>query len=106
MALMALVFVRLTSRAGVTAPHRLTIEAIHHTSLFMPSRIHEFGTAVKVVSVPKARPNLNVNVLDQNTASARGLPASTLVLDEETGAAKALVNATSLTALRNAAGSV
>ncbi|KAG8695928.1 hypothetical protein FRC08_007460, partial [Ceratobasidium sp. 394] len=35
-----------------------------------------------------------------------GLPATTLVLDEETGGVRAIVNSRALTALRNAAGSV
>ena len=113
--LMALVFVRLSSRVGIVSPQRTSIEGIHHTALFMPSRIHEFGSAVKVVSVPKPKPNINTSTsalspegVDRNAVTFpgrhKGLPASTLVLDEQTGSARALVNATNLTALRNAAG--
>ncbi|KAH9017785.1 hypothetical protein EDB83DRAFT_2437150 [Lactarius deliciosus] len=60
----------------------------------MPARIPDIGTTIKVVSVP---------LLSGDT---RGIPASTLVLDEKSGATKALVNARALTALRTAAGSV
>ena len=58
----------------------------------MPARIPDIGTTIKVVSVP---------LLSGDT---RGIPASTLVIDEKTGATKALVNARSLTAIRTAAG--
>ncbi|EIW78001.1 NAD(P)-binding protein [Coniophora puteana RWD-64-598 SS2] len=75
-------------------PHRTTINMSHHKSLFMPSRVASIGTAIKIVSVPTSP-----------VAQSGGLPASTLVLDEQTGRAKAIVNARSLTALRNAAGS-
>jgi ornithine cyclodeaminase len=51
------------------------------------------GTAVKVVCVPAE-------------SDPRGLPGTTLVLDEVTGGVKAVVNARNLTALRNAAGSL
>ncbi|KAH8979436.1 hypothetical protein EDB92DRAFT_1955162 [Lactarius akahatsu] len=57
----------------------------------MPARIADIGTTIKVVSVP---------LLSGDT---RGIPASTLVLDEKSGATKALVNARALTALRTAA---
>ncbi|KAJ7787395.1 hypothetical protein B0H14DRAFT_284366 [Mycena olivaceomarginata] len=72
----------------------------NHTALFMPARIAQGplatlrGTSVKVVCVPTS------------PADSRGLPASTLVLDEETGAVRAIMNASNLTALRNAAGSL
>ena len=55
-----------------------------------------FGTAMKVVSVPSASA--------PDEIKQKGLPASTIVLDEITGEVKALVNASKLTALRNAAG--
>lgn len=77
-------------------PHRTSMPTRNHTALFMPARIAYplslSGTSIKVVSVPKSPTDL------------RGLPASTLVLDEDTGAVRALINATNLTALRNAAG--
>ncbi|CAK5274492.1 unnamed protein product [Mycena citricolor] len=80
------------------APHRSSISTPNHTILFMPARIERpvglLGTSIKVVSVPSS------------PADKRGLPASTLVMDEGTGAVKAIVNAAGLTALRNAAGSL
>ncbi|KAH0580482.1 hypothetical protein H2248_001981 [Termitomyces sp. 'cryptogamus'] len=81
----------------IDTPHRTTIPMQGHTALFMPARLahsHLRGTALKAVSVP------------QTSGDTRGLPASTIVIDEETGAVKALVNARSLTAFRNAAGSL
>jgi ornithine cyclodeaminase/alanine dehydrogenase-like protein (mu-crystallin family) len=94
------VFTCLSSRSyDISAPHRTSIQSANHTALFMPSRINAIGTAIKVVSVPTS----------DSSDAARipcGLPASTIVLDEHTGAVKALVNARSLTALRTAAGSV
>ncbi|KAH7914929.1 hypothetical protein BJ138DRAFT_999122 [Hygrophoropsis aurantiaca] len=90
---MASTFHRLTTGIGFTSPHRTSISMEQHTTLFMPSRVADMGTAIKVVSVP-------------TLPDIRGLPASTLVLDEVTGGVKAIVNARSLTALRTAAGSV
>lgn len=78
--------------ARVLAPHRTAIDTPSHRVLFMPARVADIGTTVKVVSVPLI------------SGDTRGLPASTLVLDETTGATRALVNARSLTALRTAAG--
>ncbi|KAJ6516779.1 hypothetical protein C8R47DRAFT_960882 [Mycena vitilis] len=89
-------------------PPRITIPTQNHTALFMPARIAPArpgtlrGTSIKVVCVPTSSTDL------------RGLPASTLVLDEDTGAVKAMqsslpdaiLNASTLTALRNAAGSL
>jgi ornithine cyclodeaminase/alanine dehydrogenase-like protein (mu-crystallin family) len=74
------------------SPHRTTIDTESHRVLFMPARIDGIGTSIKVVSVPLLSDDV------------RGLPASTLILDENTGAVRALVNARSLTALRTAAG--
>lgn len=73
-------------------PLRSSISSDQHTTLFMPARLNQHGTTVKIVSVPKS------------SEDSRGLPASTLVLDEETGGVRAIINARSLTALRNAAG--
>lgn len=80
---------------NVTIPHRSTITSKNHNVLFMPSRLSEIGTAIKIVSVPiaSAPPELK----------ARGLPGSTMVIDETTGNVVAVVNARKLTALRNAA---
>ena len=107
--LMAEVFALISSkspRQHVSMPPRIVIPTLHHTALFMPAHIGNKtssdldiskpgfalgGTAVKVVCVPvKSDP--------------RGLPGTTLVLDEVTGGVKAIVNARNLTALRNAAG--
>lgn len=97
--LMAKVFSCLSSPAQTPpttyTPLRTLIPTANHTALFMPARISDkylLGTTVKVVCVPR------------NAGDTNGLPASTIVLDETTGAAKAIVNARGLTALRNAAG--
>ena len=102
-ALMASVFSRLSSPSSATnanssiiQPHRTVVPTTHHTALFMPSRVGGARTTMKVVSVPA--PDAPTDV------KARGLPASTLVMDERTGAVRAVVNARLLTALRNAAG--
>lgn len=101
--LMADVFALISSkdpRQRVSMPPRIVIPTLHHTALFMPAHIGSTGlepvfalggTAVKVVCVPAE-------------SDPRGLPATTLVLDEVTGSVKAVVNARNLTALRNAAG--
>lgn len=95
--LMAGVFSQLSSSdPGIVQPHRTTIATQNHTALFMPSRIASSGTTLKVVSVPSASAPEDVK--------ARGLPASTIVMDEHGGHVKAIVNARLLTALRNAAG--
>ncbi|KAJ7641506.1 hypothetical protein FB45DRAFT_900374 [Roridomyces roridus] len=97
--LMARVFYTLSSNKDATSftPHRIIIPTPNHSALFMPARIATpllSGTSVKIVCVPKSPTDL------------RGLPASTLVLDEDTGSVKAILNAKKLTALRNAAGSL
>ncbi|KAL5482599.1 hypothetical protein ACEPAI_9193 [Sanghuangporus weigelae] len=92
--LMGRVFDRFHSQDRISLPHRTSITTDAYSVLFMPARIDDFGTTIKTVSVPG--PN----------SSRDGVQATTLLLDEETGAVKAIVNATSLTALRNAAGSV
>jgi len=111
--LMAEVFALISSeeaRERVSMPPRIVIPTLHHTALFMPAHIGNTkisteapdrpspgfvlgGTAVKVVCVPA-------------NSDPRGLPGTTLVLDEVTGSVKAVVNARNLTALRNAAGSL
>ncbi|KAJ7582530.1 hypothetical protein C8J56DRAFT_955029 [Mycena floridula] len=93
--LMAEVFFALSGSAGTcSSPLRTAISMKQHKTLFMPARLDSIGTAIKVVSVPTL------------PGDQRGLPATTLVLDENTGAVKAIVNARSLTALRNAGGSL
>ncbi|KAF8578066.1 NAD(P)-binding protein [Ramaria rubella] len=75
------------------APHRSTIHSPQFTTLFMPSRMEFIPvTSIKVVSVPKH-------------GGQGGLPATTLVMDEETGCLDSVVNSRSLTALRTAAAS-
>ncbi|KAI6041921.1 hypothetical protein EDC04DRAFT_2564961 [Pisolithus marmoratus] len=91
---MASVFRHLSSGSAYASPHRTSITMCHHTALFMPSRVENIGTAIKVVSVPTS------------AEDKRGLPASTILLDEETGRVSAILNASALTALRTAAGSV
>ncbi|KIY49609.1 NAD(P)-binding protein [Fistulina hepatica ATCC 64428] len=85
------------SQISTQTPHRTSISTDHHNVLFMPARVAHrllIGTTIKVVSVPTS------------SSDSRGLPASTLVLDEDTGAVRAVINARGLTALRNAAGSL
>ena len=84
------------SDVSVNIPHRSTISSHNHNVLFMPARLApQAGTAIKIVSVPTPTAPPDVR--------ARGLPASTMVIDEHTGQVSAIVNAAKLTALRNAA---
>ena len=92
--LMTSVFHWLSSSSDHASPHRTSISMARHTALFMPSRVPDLGTTIKVVSIPSFQ------------GAQQGLPASTLVLDEVTGCVKAIVNATALTALRTAAGAI
>ncbi|KAM5540090.1 hypothetical protein V8D89_006230 [Ganoderma adspersum] len=97
--LMADVFSRLSrSDLGIVQPARTTVPSANHACLFMPSRVASVGTTMKVVAVPTATAPQDIK--------ERGLPASTIVVDERTGGVKAMVNARKLTALRNAAGSL
>ena len=49
-ALMASVkFHRLSSRSAYASPHRTSISVARHTALFMPSRVPDLGTTIKVV---------------------------------------------------------
>lgn len=90
--LMAFVFSSLSLRSGLSSPHRTSVSTEKHNILFMPSRITGLGTSIKVVGVPTS------------PSDTRGIPGSTVVLDEDSGVVKAIVNARKLTALRNAAG--
>ncbi|KAG7446271.1 NAD(P)-binding protein [Guyanagaster necrorhizus] len=91
--LMADVFAVVSSSSDPAyAPPRIGIPTERHQVLFMPARISGIGTALKIVSIPRE--------------GGGGLPASTLVLDKESGTVKAVINARELTALRNAAGSL
>ncbi|TCD67719.1 hypothetical protein EIP91_012017 [Steccherinum ochraceum] len=104
--LMASVFANLSqsklksapANPDIAMPHRTVVPTSAHNVLFMPSRMAPFGTAMKVVSVPTASAPQEVR--------DKGLPATTLVMDEQSGQVKAIVNAAKLTALRNAAGSL
>jgi ornithine cyclodeaminase/alanine dehydrogenase-like protein (mu-crystallin family) len=79
---------------GVASPLRTIIHSQKQITLFMPSRLAVAGgSGIKVVSIPR------------QGASPNGPPATTLLLDDDTGRVNAIVNATQLTALRNAAGS-
>jgi len=89
--LMGAVFRRVSEKSGVDMPHRLSIQTKSHNTLFMPSRVDTYGTAVKIVSVP-------------TSGGSSGLPGTTLVMDEASGGVKAVVNARNLTAIRTAAG--
>ena len=89
--LMGAVFRRISEKSGIDMPHRLSIQTKSHNTLFMPSRVDTYGTAVKVVSVP-------------TSGGSDGIPATTLVMDETSGSVKAVVNARNLTAIRTAAG--
>ncbi|CUA69016.1 hypothetical protein RSOLAG22IIIB_08267 [Rhizoctonia solani] len=84
----------------VQQPPRLTTLSPEHATLYMPCRlpapvseVSSVHSAIKVVSVPR-------------TGGEGGIPGTTLVLDETTGVARAVVNSRALTALRNAGGSV
>ncbi|VDC04518.1 unnamed protein product [Peniophora sp. CBMAI 1063] len=78
----------------VQQPHRTTLPLPSHKTLVMPARVPGVGASLKLVSVPSA------------PGDTRGLPASTFVLDEDTGAVRAVLNARALTAVRTAAGTV
>lgn len=78
----------------IQAPLRTTLSSEHATTLVMPARADAQqdlgGIGIKVVSVPHE--------------GDAGLPATTTIFDEKTGRLRAVVNARSLTALRNACG--
>ncbi|KAF9908930.1 hypothetical protein BX616_011336 [Lobosporangium transversale] len=73
-------------------PQRSTLNTDAHTTLIMPSRINTQTSVIKVVSVPKKD-------------TKNGLPGVTLVLNNDTGEPRGLINARLLTAVRTAAGS-
>ncbi|KAI7907600.1 uncharacterized protein BX663DRAFT_491413 [Cokeromyces recurvatus] len=78
-------------RLASQSPQRIGISTEAFQVLFMPSRL-DHTTSIKVVSVPTKE-------------GLSGLPATILVIDETTGSTEAVMNATSLTAIRTAAGS-
>ena len=61
-----------------------------YTTLVMPSSVANYGTTVKLVSLPNLVPAL------APIHTSRGLPATTVVVDERTGAVKAVVNSRAL----------
>ncbi|KAG2232598.1 hypothetical protein INT48_009807 [Thamnidium elegans] len=73
------------------SPQRISVSTDSHKVLFMPSRL-DTTTSIKIVSVPTKE-------------GVSGLPATILVLDENTGSVQAVMNAGALTAVRTAAGS-
>lgn len=89
--LMGVTFKRVSEKSGIDMPQRLSIQTKSHNTLFMPSRVDTYGTAVKIVSVP-------------TLGRSDGLPGTTVVMDEASGGVKAVVNARNLTAIRTAAG--
>lgn len=72
------------------SPQRISVSTDSHKVLFMPSRL-DTTTSIKIVSVPTKE-------------GLSGLPATILVLDENTGSVQAVMNAGALTAVRTAAG--
>ncbi|CAD6566100.1 MAG: hypothetical protein CYPHOPRED_000353 [Cyphobasidiales sp. Tagirdzhanova-0007] len=68
----------------IQSPLRISIRTPAHDVLFMPSRL---------VSTPRS------------TADKGGLPATTIVMDEQNGQCSAIINARALTAVRTAAAS-
>lgn len=65
-----------------------------YTTLVMPSSVANYGTTVKLVSLPNLAPTPAPAVAPMHTS--RGLPATTVVVDERTGAVKAVVNSRAL----------
>jgi ornithine cyclodeaminase len=101
MRIMANAFRTLSGGDGVVSPQRTVIDNEHgqRRTLFMPTHAVGYGTAVKVVSLSTG------TVANPATQRSKpGLNASTLVLDDDTGAFTALLNARHLTSLRTAAG--
>ncbi|KAI9474042.1 MAG: hypothetical protein EXX96DRAFT_509073 [Benjaminiella poitrasii] len=80
-----------SDRLESQSPQRVGVSTESHRVLFMPSRL-DHTTSIKIVSVPTKE-------------GLSGLPATILVIDEETGSIEAVMNAAALTAVRTAAGS-
>ncbi|PPR00220.1 hypothetical protein CVT24_004959 [Panaeolus cyanescens] len=111
------------STTSVSAPQRVSITTPNHTVLFMPARIQADLTIPTASSTRTTHTTTttNINTIQNapapghtsikivsvpQTSDPRGLPATTVVVDERSGAIKAVVNARKLTALRNAAASL
>ena len=102
MALMTSVFRRLSAKDRIDMPQRTTIANKNSRStLFMPAWLDDFGTSIKVVSLPTEK-----NEHHSSDDPRSKLSATTLLLDQRSGKTTAIINATALTALRNAAGVV
>jgi ornithine cyclodeaminase/alanine dehydrogenase-like protein (mu-crystallin family) len=86
---------------GIDSPARLSVQTARYNYLFMPCAMSASSPddslfagessliAVKNVALPQWK-------------SAAGLPATTLLFDDQTGAVKACINASLLTGLRTA----
>jgi ornithine cyclodeaminase len=82
------------SRGKATVPMRLALESQAGVTLLMPAHLHESeSSGLKVVSVHPGNPGLGVPVIQ----------AVILVLDGATGAVRAMMDGTWLTALRTGA---
>ncbi|HUP51496.1 MAG TPA: ornithine cyclodeaminase family protein [Longimicrobiales bacterium] len=82
------------SRGKATVPMRLALESQAGVTLLMPAHLHESeSSGLKVVSVYPGNPGLGVPVIQ----------AVILVLDGATGAVRAMMDGTWLTALRTGA---
>lgn len=83
------------SAGKATVPPRQHISTDKGVTLFMPAHLHEKGEfGIKVVSVYDNNPNLDLP----------RITATVLVLDPATGAPKAFMDGSSLTAIRTGAG--
>ena len=80
-----------------------------YTTLVMPSSVTNYGTTIKLISVPNLAPRPSPSPSPSptppapapasthtHTNTSRGFPATTVVVDERTGAVKAVVNARAL----------
>ena len=80
---------------AIQSPLRISTTTDDCTMLYMPARLTTARdvsmTAVKVVGVPKP-----------DSSKAQGLPGTTLLFGETTGACKAVINSSELTGLRTA----
>ena len=73
-----------------------------YTTLVMPSSVSNYGTTVKLISLPNLAPRPSPTPTHTpvpaptHTYTNRGFPATIVVVDESTGAVKAVVNARAL----------
>ncbi|GAA5978083.1 hypothetical protein JCM5350_007390 [Sporobolomyces pararoseus] len=82
---------------SIQNPQRIGTESKSHKTLYMPSRLttsdQSSATSIKIVAAPNP------------DCSVPGLPATTLLMNEETGRTDSIVNASELTGIRTAAAS-